>query len=368
MLILISAVFWHFYGDTYDSSGIDGVVDDVRHDVNMISEKANFPAVFDRIQFELQYLTNSLKEKLNNEGNNRQPPPEKPELAAPSNQSFSVYNIEIGDERSDVEQEIGPPQRASLNEYGVDWVAYHENYHHFFMAAYNEQNQVVGLYTNQDLLTSTQGVSFESSRDAVREQLGDPLRYIRKGLINYDIQSNGDHDTFKIDGQFITLFYDKHENDTVTAVQIINQQLEKQKKSFYPDPSDALQKGFEYQLFDLTNAARVVHGLKPLSWGENALKTARDHSIDMAQNSYFSHQNLEGQSPFDRMKEDGISYRMAGENLAAGQSSSIFAHEGLMNSSGHRKNILKEDFNTLAIGVAFNADTHPYYTETFWEE
>ncbi len=85
----------------------------------------------------------------------------------------------------------------------------------------------------------------------------------------------------------------------------------------------------------------------------------------MADNNYFSHTNLNGQSPFDRMTEDNITYQMAGENLATGQISSIFAHEGLMNSLGHRENILKSEFEEIGIGVAFSRDSRPYYTENF---
>ena len=95
-------------------------------------------------------------------------------------------------------------------------------------------------------------------------------------------------------------------------------------------------------------------------------ETARKHSVDMAINDYFSHENLQGLSPFDRMKEDDIKFRRAGENLAYGQSSSIFAHEGLMNSKGHRDNILIKDYSHLGIGVAFNEKSQPYYTENFF--
>jgi uncharacterized protein YkwD len=75
---------------------------------------------------------------------------------------------------------------------------------------------------------------------------------------------------------------------------------------------------------------------------------------------------LAGQSPFDRMGEDGITFFVAGENLAYGQYNSIFAHEGLMNSAGHRENIVKPDFGYLGIGVAFNGEFQPYYTENFF--
>src|SRR5690606_18492148 len=85
----------------------------------------------------------------------------------------------------------------------------------------------------------------------------------------------------------------------------------------------------------------------------------------MADNNYFSHTNLDGLSPFERMENDNIHYVMAGENLASGQISSIYAHEGLMNSIGHRENILQKDFEELGVGVAFNDEWRPYYTENF---
>jgi uncharacterized protein YkwD len=86
----------------------------------------------------------------------------------------------------------------------------------------------------------------------------------------------------------------------------------------------------------------------------------------MALNQYFNHTNLEGESPFDRLEEDQVSFQMAGENLAYGQFSSIFAHEGLMNSIGHRKNILQKDFEYLGVGVDFNQASQPYFTENFF--
>ena len=57
---------------------------------------------------------------------------------------------------------------------------------------------------------------------------------------------------------------------------------------------------------------------------------------------------------------------MAGENLAYGQQNSIFAHEGLMNSLGHRKNILNTNFSTLGVGVDFNEKRQPYWTEKLY--
>lgn len=362
VLLLIAGALWHFYGDTFNRSGVQGVFKEISSDINKFKENEVIIGASNQI--------NKWVGKLQDELGKDQPLEdqditEKPNLNAPSEQSFSVHNVELGDDRSQVEQQVGTPQRTSLNEYGVNWVAYHKNYQNFFMVAYDEQDKVVGLYTNQELLTSTQGITFANTRESVLSTLGDPLKSIRKGFVNYQIQNNQEYDTFSIDNNFVTIFYDKHEDSTVTAIQIISKELENRKQEYFADPSTALKEGFEYQLFDLTNAARVVHGLPVLTWDEAVRKTARDHSTDMADNNYFSHTNLEGKSPFDRMTEDNIDYRMAGENLAAGQSSSIFAHEGLMNSLGHRENILKSDFESLAVGVAFNDESQPYYTENF---
>ncbi|AXI08314.1 serine protease [Oceanobacillus zhaokaii] len=365
VLLVIAGVFWNFYGDTFQQTGFTGVYKDIRSDANEIRENPNVTAAIDTISQEIKLLVGRLTDVSPDDEQPAQPAAEKPQLEEPTEQSFSVHNVEIGDKRSEVEQHAGEPKRSSLNEYGVEWVTYHENYQNFFMASYDEQDQVTGLYTNQDLLTSTNGITFDSSRDSVLSTLNEPLSAIRKGLINYQIQDNQEYNIFLIDNNYVTIFYDKHENSTVTAIQIISGELEQQKDTYYAGPSEALTEGLEYQLFDLTNTVRVNHGLSVLELNEPLIKTARDHSTDMAENNYFSHTNLEGQSPFDRMAEDNIAFRTAGENLATGQQSSIFAHEGLMNSLGHRENILKEDFESLAVGVSLSTDAQPFYTENF---
>lgn len=57
----------------------------------------------------------------------------------------------------------------------------------------------------------------------------------------------------------------------------------------------------------------------------------------MVKQNYFDHNNLDGESPFDRLKMMTLISMRLTENLAYGQQNSIFAHEGLMNSLGHRK-------------------------------
>ena len=59
----------------------------------------------------------------------------------------------------------------------------------------------------------------------------------------------------------------------------------------------------------------------------------------MFQQGFFAHVDQTGTTPFDRMRAGGVSFRAAGENLALAPTVQI-AHDGLMNSPGHRANIL----------------------------
>lgn len=290
---------------------------------------------------------------------------DKPDIQMPANAPVTVHNLAVGDPLDRVQAELGEPARSTVNEYGTDWNTYHDGYHNFVMVAADAKGRVTGLYTNQDMIATKAGVKYGSSKADVEAAYGKPLDRIVKGRNAFLVQNTGEYDVYELAGSYITFFYDLHRRDTVTAVQVIDKKLELSHDALYAAGGPALKEGFERQLFDLTNAARVAHGEPVLDWDGRTSATAVKHSEDMAKNNYFSHENLSGQSPFDRMAEDGIQFRGAGENLAYGQPSAIFAHEGLMNSLGHRKNILNHDFRLLGVGVAFNGENQPYYTENF---
>jgi uncharacterized protein YkwD len=107
---------------------------------------------------------------------------------------------------------------------------------------------------------------------------------------------------------------------------------------------------YEDQLLKLVNKERRRAGVPLLEKDTEIREVARDHSRDMFQKGYFSHINLENKSPFDRMHLRNIIFRTAGENLALAQTVEI-AHMGLMNSPGHRANILNPKFGRLGIGI-----------------
>jgi len=106
----------------------------------------------------------------------------------------------------------------------------------------------------------------------------------------------------------------------------------------------------EVKMLELVNAERVKAGLVPLIEDGRLTEVARAHSKDMPLFGYFSHTNLQDQSPFDRMEMAKISFHIAGENIAKAANVDL-AHAGLMRSSGHRANILQVDFRKAGIGV-----------------
>ncbi|KNY30350.1 CAP domain-containing protein [Pseudobacteroides cellulosolvens] len=108
----------------------------------------------------------------------------------------------------------------------------------------------------------------------------------------------------------------------------------------------------EQALLDLVNKARADANLKPLQYDLPLANVAMVKAKDMVDNNYFSHTSPTYGSPFDMMKTFGISYRYAGENIAAGYTSVQDVFTGWMNSAGHKANILGENFTHCGFGIA----------------
>jgi uncharacterized protein YkwD len=120
----------------------------------------------------------------------------------------------------------------------------------------------------------------------------------------------------------------------------------------------------EQEMFELVNEERKRAGVAPLVFDNSLRDVARAHSSDMFERGYFSHYTPEGKSPFDRMSEFGIDFTFAGENLALAPSTDL-AMQGLMNSLGHRKNILSPNFGKIGIGVIDGGIYGKMYSQEF---
>lgn len=106
----------------------------------------------------------------------------------------------------------------------------------------------------------------------------------------------------------------------------------------------------ERNMFQWVNEERVKAGVKPLTLDPDLRKVARAHSQDMFARGFFAHENPDGQSPFDRMDKGGVTFETAGENIAYAPSVEL-AHNGLMRSPGHRKNLLSPDYGRVGYGI-----------------
>jgi len=107
---------------------------------------------------------------------------------------------------------------------------------------------------------------------------------------------------------------------------------------------------FEQQVIDLTNVQRQQNGLPPLKADTKLSGVAEKKSLDMQQKNYFSHTSPTYGSPFDMMRDFGVTYRSAGENIAMGQRTPQEVVQAWMNSEGHRRNILNKDFTHIGVG------------------
>ncbi|SFG54118.1 CAP domain-containing protein [Sporolactobacillus nakayamae] len=130
--------------------------------------------------------------------------------------------------------------------------------------------------------------------------------------------------------------------------------------------SNSEMNAYEQKVVELTNQERTKAGLQPLKADNSTLsKMARAKSQDMSDKNYFDHQSPTYGSPFDMMKKFGISYKTAGENIAAGQKTPEEVVQGWMNSPGHRANILNASFTTIGVGYVQGGSYGSYWTQEF---
>lgn len=125
---------------------------------------------------------------------------------------------------------------------------------------------------------------------------------------------------------------------------------------------DAQVEEYEKKVVELVNEIRTENGLPKLAHDWELSRVARYKSQDMKDNKYFSHTSPVYGSPFDMIKNFGISYRSAGENIARGYSTPEAVVNGWMNSSGHRANILNSSYTRIGVGYVKSGN---YWTQMF---
>lgn len=120
--------------------------------------------------------------------------------------------------------------------------------------------------------------------------------------------------------------------------------------------------GFEQEVIRLVNDIRKENGLNALTYDWELSRVARYKSQDMKDNRYFAHNSPVYGTPFQMIRNFGISFRSAGENIARGYSTPQAVVDGWMNSSGHRANILNAGYTHIGVGYVAGGN---YWTQMF---
>ena len=122
----------------------------------------------------------------------------------------------------------------------------------------------------------------------------------------------------------------------------------------------------EQKLFELVNGERQKRGLPRVSFLRDLSQLAREHSRDMASRGRISHASSDGKSYMERLVDARFYFIAIGENVAfSNKFEPERIHEGLMDSSGHRENILDPAFDQVGIGAVLNKDEGYYVTQDF---
>jgi uncharacterized protein YkwD len=259
----------------------------------------------------------------------------------------ALFGISLGTSVRDLTAKLGEPDRIAPTQYVYDWYIYNKEGKHLRYAVLNQE--VIGFYSNSlDVFSGGYnfkiGTDMKTTTNKIIASLGGSLGY------------------FEEDEYIMQLFYDTHASGVVDAIFIMHSQGYSRGKR----DLEALYKAFEQGIFEITNAYRIKHGVDPLTWSDLARTSAYNHSKDMRINAYFDHDSLDGRSPFDRMKEVGITYASAGENIAYGYGSDILVMDGWINSAGHRQNLLYDHFTHLGVGVYDGYYTQNFYSPRNW--
>lgn len=152
-------------------------------------------------------------------------------------------------------------------------------------------------------------------------------------------------------------------NDTLTFLTVHPKTNERLGLGFQTDDFSFDEK-VELKMVELVNKERITRGFEALLFDSNLRAVARVQSADMFKRGYFSHYSPEGKNVADRANEAGVSYLVIGENLAFAPTLEL-AHHGLVNSPGHRANILSSDFKKIGIGVASSTSFGMMFTQVF---
>lgn len=250
------------------------------------------------------------------------------------------------------------------SEYGETWSLYQSKSTEVsFLFPANKGGYIAGK--GREAFGITLGKDTDQS---LNKKFGAPITFITKNNTIYQ-QSKESAQTarmYVIEGYYVTFFIDTFDSHVIRSVHYVKKEIENKKNGYFGTPSDTLREGLEDSMVELINQSRAENGLSLLEYDKSLNIIARRHSQDMVDNNFFSHTGSNGSDAKTRMENGGFEEHLYAENIAFGQYSSMYAHEALLNSEGHRANILNKKLTHVGVGVSFKSDGTPMYTINFY--
>ena len=284
----------------------------------------------------------------------------------------------IGKTSNQLLKEYGEPDRVDPSAYGYNWWIYNKSLSNYVQFGVNETSkQIVTIFSSANDINlypffidqTVESLYKELNMESyiVLEWKGTEYRF---ELSEEDLHYRP---LIKLGDVYAQIYLDKILGK-ISGVRFMNTEtliMHKpyeltyrgelhEPKALTDEQWDLVEEGSQQQILDLTNIIRSRFDLAPLQYDEKISAVAFKHSEDMVKRNFFDHVSPDDKDVGDRLKEGGVSYTSAGENIAAQYTDAIAAVEGWLNSEGHRDIMLNEDFTRLGVGVY-----QKYYTQNF---
>ncbi|CAN7443455.1 CAP domain-containing protein [Rossellomorea sp. LjRoot5] len=315
--------------------------------------------------------TQTLKEDKENKVNQT--------IETPGERPASGLSTWIGKDTKKVKKAFGEPERVEPSPYGYEWWVYPISTKQYIqMGVLN--HKVVTLY------------AIGNQVDVAPYKLGQRLEDIyRFTIVESEIVVNDDSGAYQFElneedlntrllvplGNIYAQLYLDKITSRLTSIRFLDsrtliemhpyEMMYRGELAEETEPSedewDKVNTASEQQIFDITNVIRHQFGEDTLKWDEETAQIARGHSKEMFEKNYFSHDSPTIGDLSQRLEQGGVRFKTAGENIASQYTDAPEAVHGWLNSEGHRKILLEQDFTHLGVGVYKR-----FYTQNFIEK
>lgn len=320
----------------------------------------------DMLKETLQEALNIKKPKDNNESKNE-----------PDIEVSGELNHWIGKNEKSLRNKFGEPKRIDKSAYGYKWLIFTNEKDQYIQFGV-QKDKVETLYVIGENLSTNPFIIGKTYNELNKKFKFKKTVHYEKGTSEYTFHLK-DKDILmrpliKINNTLYAQLYFDTVTKKLSSIRLLSAKVLLKHRPYEIEYRGRLSKtsklsdkewgevedGLEKQIFDITNMMRTTNNKEKLKWEETTHNVAFLHSKDMHDNNYFSHYGLDGTGLKERLAKKSIVYTLAGENIAAHYPDAPATMEGWLNSKGHRKALLNNEYTHIGVGVF-----QFYYTQNF---